>query len=466
MPAMTDKYDAKCEKKSLFMLKRIYKQTKLDGSFQRFGGYDYGSGWTTPQACSYISNFLNGSTFNKVINVDVEEALKYCKEINDKPSILYFKELLASGHKYVSIDGNNSASYLVAFIDGKDDLVVESDEYSEKPVSFNKMVYETQLDVLHTEKIEVVILRKITINDMCHLFRALNTQTKLNGQEWRQARVTPLAQDIRDFGTKTSSFFMNFIFKGSDPIDKRTHEEILAQLALKIEKDYKGSLKGTWLDYVYENTDVWSAKTISSLNKLTNHVVNLDDEFQKETISKRLTRGQIHNLFEAFKVFDDESFKVDDYRQFFEWFLKIDAGAQNKSKSVLEENLEEESYTYWTKYYGTSSCYRNIRSLFRWAFLQDIDDLKKNGVVSIIRKSSDRFTWAEKLELYDKQKGELRSGEKISILDLYFGKYEADHVKSVKDGGTNDISNGELMTVLENRQKGANSNQPHFDFQR
>jgi hypothetical protein len=298
------------------------------------------------------------------------------------------------------------------------------------------------------------------------LFRALNTQTKLNGQEWRQARVTLLAQTIREYGGKTSSFFTNFIFKGSDPIDKRTHEETLAQLALKIEKNYKGFLKGTQLDDVYENTAAWSTKTISALNRLTNHVVNLDDEFEKETISKRLTRGQVHNLFEAFKVFDDKYFKIDDYRGFFEWFLKIDTDAQNKSKSVLEENLEDESYTYWTKYYGTPSCYKNIKSLFEWAFLQDIDDLKKDGVVSIIRNSSDCFTWAQKLELYDKQKGVLRSGEKMSILDLYFGKYEADHVKSVKDGGTNDTSNGELMPVLENRQKGANSNQAHYDYQK
>ena len=51
-------------------------------------------------------------------------------------------------------------------------------------------------------------------------------------------------------------------------------------------------------------------------------------------------------------------------------------------------------------------------------------------------------------------------------MGLSFGKYEADHVKSVKDGGTNDTSNGELMPVLENRQKGANSNQAHYDYQK
>ena len=464
---MTDKYDANSKNTTLYWLKnRYYIKTKLDGSFQRFGGYDYGSGWTVSQACLYISNFLSGATFNKIINVDVEEALKYCKEIGDKPSIVYFQSLLKEGYKYVSIDGNNSASYLTAFIDGKEDLVVQSDDYSADPLRFNEMAVELQHDVLYTERIEVVILRRITIDDMCHLFRSLNTQTKLNGQEWRQARVTPLAQSIRDYGRKTSSFFMNFNFKGKDPIDKRTHEEILAQFAIKIEKDYKGFLKGTQLDDVYENTNTWSAKTITALNKLTNHVVNLDDEFEGETLSKRLSRGQVHNLFDAFRVFDDESFKIDDYRQFFEWFLEVDADAINKSKSVLEENLENESYTYWTKYYGTPSCYSNIKALFKCAFYQDIDELKKNGVVSIIRKSSDSFTWTHKLELYEKQKGELRTGEKMNILDFYFGKYEADHVKSIKDGGTTDISNGELMTIIENRRKGANSNQAHFDFQK
>ena len=58
-----------------------------------------------------------------------------------------------------------------------------------------------------------------------------------------------------------------------------------------------------------------------------------------------------------------------------------------------------------------------------------------------------------------------RSGSKITILDLYFGKYEADHMVSVANGGETIIENAELMTIEENRKKGSNSNDPFFEHQ-
>jgi len=64
------------------------------------------------------------------------------------------------------------------------------------------------------------------------------------------------------------------------------------------------------------------------------------------------------------------------------------------------------------------------------------------------------------------QEGKLRTGEEISILDLYTGKLEADHMISIKDGGSTTIDNGELMMIYDNRQKGATSNQPHFNHQK
>ena len=65
-----------------------------------------------------------------------------------------------------------------------------------------------------------------------------------------------------------------------------------------------------------------------------------------------------------------------------------------------------------------------------------------------------------------RQNFETRSGDKIRALDIYLGKYETDHVTSVKDGGTTTIDNAELMTITKNRQKGSNSNQPFFEFQK
>lgn len=466
MPGMIDKYDARPTMKSLFMLKRMYNKTKLDGSFQRFGGYGRGSGWTVPQGCLYISNFLSGAAFNKIINVDVKAALKHCQEINHKPSIDYFTKALEEGVEYISIDGNNSASYLTAFIDGEEGVVAKVPEHGDKPLSFDKLTEIVQQDILYTEKIEVVILRKITIDDMCYLFRALNTQTKLNRQEWRQARATPLAENIRDYGLKTSDFFKKFCFKGAGSCDKRVHEEMLAQLGLKIEKDYKGDLKADQLDNLYENKNDWSVSTIRCLDDVTNHAANLFEEFEEDTISRRLVKGQIQNLFEVFKILVEKKIKIDDYRKFFEWFLFVDTKYQYGSRSVLEANLEEQSFTYWTKHYLKPEYYNRLKILFECAFLKESNRLKEDGIISYKRKENERFTWKQKLQLFISQEATLRTGDKMNILDLYLGKYEADHVVSVNAGGETSIENGELLTITQNRQKGAQSNPPHFDYQK
>ena len=66
------------------------------------------------------------------------------------------------------------------------------------------------------------------------------------------------------------------------------------------------------------------------------------------------------------------------------------------------------------------------------------------------------------MELYQKQNGKTRKEEEMSYLDLYLGKYEADHMVPVKDGGKTEITNGELMLKEDNRKKGSDSNEPHF----
>ena len=66
MPAMQDQFDAHECLKSLYEISKIFMKTKLDGSFQRWGGYDKGSGWTTPQGNQYLKNLTTGKAFNVI----------------------------------------------------------------------------------------------------------------------------------------------------------------------------------------------------------------------------------------------------------------------------------------------------------------------------------------------------------------------------------------------------------------
>jgi len=62
MPLMIDKHDANEQKKSLHFVKQIYLETKLDGNFQRYGGFNTGSGWNLKNGLSFFENLVIGAT--------------------------------------------------------------------------------------------------------------------------------------------------------------------------------------------------------------------------------------------------------------------------------------------------------------------------------------------------------------------------------------------------------------------
>lgn len=465
MPMMTDKYNAKSDKKSLHMLKKMYNKTLLDGNFQRWGGVNRGSGWSMKNGKSYITNFLQGGTFNNIINVDVKSALSYCQDIKCNKSINYFSEAMKKGYEFISIDGNNSASFLSEFISDNDDLTIKHANY-QKSIAFSKLSDEEQDDIKYTEKINVIVLRDITVDQMCDLFRFLNTQTKLNAQEWRQARISDLSQAIRDFGNLNRSFFTHFLYNKEADLDKRSHEELIAVMAVKLSDAFgsRHAQKGT-LDHFYENNEFLREDVLKNLNKIFTVCERITDTLDKP-LQKKFIKGQVMNLFDVIHIIsNEEDYNILDAEAFLQWFVQKDADYRYASGSVTESEQESRSYTYWSKFYHLKISWTNVRNLFRCTFAKEVEDLVEKGVVKARRSKKDSFTFEQKLELQQLQNCKTRNGDTIRALDLYLGKFEADHVKSVSDGGDTTLENGELMTVVENRQKGSRSNQPHFDFQ-
>ena len=462
---MTDKYNAKSDKKSLHMLRKMYKQTLLDGNFQRWGGVHRGSGWSMKNGKSYITNFLQGGTFNNIINVDVKAALTYCQDIKCHKSINYFSEVINKGFEFISIDGNNSASFLSEFISDNDELKIKHANYV-KPVAFSKLSEDEKEDIKYTEKINVIILRDITVDQMCDLFRFLNTQTKLNAQEWRQARVSELSQAIRDIGNLNRSFFTHFLYNKEADLDKRSHEELIAVMALKLSANFSTThAQKSSLDSFYEGTESLNDDVIRDLGKIFNVCERITDTLDKP-LQRKFIKGQVMNLFDVIHIIcNEEKYNILDAEAFLEWFVQKDADYRLASGSVTESEQESKSYTYWSKFYQVKNSWTNVRNLFRCTFAKEVEDLVEKGVVKARRSKKDSFTFEQKLQLQQLQNYKTRNGDTIRALDLYLGKFEADHVKSVSDGGNTTLENGELMTVVENRQKGSQSNQPHFNFQ-
>ena len=106
---IVDKYDAKEEKKSLNSVAKMYEKTYLDPACQRLGGVSRGSGWTKQDGVNYLESLLEGAVYNKILNADVHECLRFARDQNDQESIDYWEKLLKETPtiEYVSIDGNN-----------------------------------------------------------------------------------------------------------------------------------------------------------------------------------------------------------------------------------------------------------------------------------------------------------------------------------------------------------------------
>jgi len=252
---LKSKYDANEEKRNMHMIRRTYAKTKLDGTFQRHGGVDGGSGWTTKDSAAYIDSLLNNAVFNKIIIADIQMCLLNAQRDGDKESENYFQILKDEGFEYVSIDGNNSSSTIAAFLDNHKDIYTKASNGKKK--YFKDFSEEEQEDILYTEKLDATVLRRIGIKEMCNLFRRLNVSTHLNAQEFRQARWSELSKFIREIsnGNKTRQMFKNFVFVSDSSFDKRSHEEIIAQLALKLETEYKAdNCSKPGLNKFYETT--------------------------------------------------------------------------------------------------------------------------------------------------------------------------------------------------------------------
>lgn len=468
-----DVYDVKETKESLHIIRKKYIQTYLDGSFQRWGGVERGSGWTKKTSEAYMESVFAGLVFNKIMTAEVELCHRHAIDIGDEESERYFKTLIDKGHKYVSIDGNNTTSTFNAYLNNEFAVYTDLDPSTrgkgKKKKYFRDLSETEQDDLLYTEKLTYYTFRKIGIIQMCELFRKENTSTQLNKQEYRQARWSNMAKFVRETANEPQNrlAFENLMALSPGDMDKRKHEEYLAQFVYKIESNYTAATVSGDLDKFYEETPELSSTTTSLVRAVMKDVSLLAKDSR---LVKRhsLVPGNMQVLFDLIAHIHSyrKEIKIENHKLFMDWFLETDQAFKQISLKILEENQLQQSYTYWLRVHTSLTPCLKSRRLFKRALANDLAELLESGAMAGVRTSSDAFTTTQRIKLFYLQERQLRNGEEISILDLYTGKLEADHVVSVKDGGSTTIENGELMTIYENRQKGATSNQPHFSHQK
>ena len=443
--------------------RNYYLKTKLDGCFQRYGGVERDSGWTTTNSCDFIDALIGGTIYNQIINVDVEAALKHAYDVGDSDSIAYFTTALGEGYKFVNLDGNNTGSTINAFLNNLEGI---------KSLKENKYFREyTELEqhaIAHQLKITVITLRKIGIAEMCEFFRRRNRQTALNGQEYRQAVWSHLSRFIRDLSNlpEVRTMFTHFVFQNKS-LDKRSHEETLAQLTMKVSTS-KTAFTKTELHKFYDNTPRLSVEAEKDISKIVKIAAKMAQQHGVLANNKgtRFSRGQLLVLFDVIReITAVKGYNIKSPNTVFKWFVKKDHVFRQASKTVTAEDAREKSYQYWVEHMNERALWQRCLKKMMEAFEEVEEEWVDAGHITATRTSADSFTGDQKEELLYLQEGRTRAGEEIDLFDLYGGHLEADHVISVKDGGPTEIWNGEMMLTADNRSKGSQSNEPFFAFQ-
>lgn len=475
----SEKFSPNRSRKNLYQIQEFYRVTRLDPSFQRLGGVFHGSGWSYAQACDYLNSILEGSVENKIILAHVKNCLRHAQDIGDQKSIDYFSQTLDLGYEYVSIDGNNTSSTIYAWLKGKPvgkkkkgkkevDLFLQCPNLKESiPESegmYTKLDMEMQQKISASEKLDVTVYHTITIDEMCTKFRKTNTSTHLNAQEYRQARVSPLANSIRSWVEEHKDFFKSIVLSKSASLDKRTPDEMIAQLALFMgSKEHSSDLLKKNLDKFYEDTDVISPEANVEVKK----ILETSSRIAKSIgpLHKKIGKAECFALWYFLYVVQSSGLHITDEKAFFEWFCQLSLSLEVYAGELPSKESEDHSYKEWRIRHDQSTYFRKMLTLFEEIVAGEAQVKIEEGVLKRGRSSKDIFSESVKKILLVRQGFKDRFGKELTAIDYYMGKLHADHMVSVKDGGETVLENGEMMRAEDNLKKGPASYEPYFRHQ-
>jgi hypothetical protein len=178
-----------------------FSEIGLDFRVQRKGdaGVLRGGGWKIKQAREYVRNFIDGACFNRVLVCDIEACLDFAEKQGDTYSVEYFTEWKEAGFKYLSVDGNNSTCALYYFYTNEIAIDVSEKRDGLELHKINDLHEDNFDDIADIQRMSVAVLNKISADDYALLFRLLQEGKPLNAQQKRQARLTPLADAIRNW---------------------------------------------------------------------------------------------------------------------------------------------------------------------------------------------------------------------------------------------------------------------------
>jgi len=469
------KFDPEHGEEDLEEIIEIYTKIFLDPAFQRMGGFENGSGWDIKAFRKYIKKKTTGMTGNDILLVDCAEALHYASRQGCQLSIAYYTNVLnmsierrlgdtvygSSAAQYVIVDGNNTSSCIYWYF--KD--AFKAHVFGSKKLRYySELPKKEQKQYLRRTFGSVIKLRRILRPEISELFYDLNQSTKLNDQESRQCTFGDLSDYCRDIANKYKEAFTTTVFRKSEHLDKRCHEETFAAFVLYEDCNRATSVKKKQLDEFYQNQKFAQSGT---KKKSTSIVKELYTMLKDRSFTRAISKGKLHIFWRVIGFLKESGYDIVDHDALGETITAhLTRNSVTYSKRAFtNEERPYDDWSHWVKFWNREHEASRLDAYYiNWVGI-NIDDWVSDGTIKSRRTGHDSFSWNQKLELYVKQHGVDRFGNKLSSYDLWEGRLEADHVVPVVAGGKTVISNGEVGSIHYNRTKGAAAAEPAFPHQ-
>tara|TARA_A100001515_G_C4570482_1_gene209554 strand:- start:60 stop:1382 length:1323 start_codon:yes stop_codon:yes gene_type:complete len=419
-------------------LPEIYAKAHLELAFQRHGGIERNGGWTDAQGENFIINLMDNYAMPELVLADIETCLRACKAEGFEKDKQYFQNLLDEGKRWISVDGNNTSSYLTAFLE---------DRFKVKNTSFSELdeiaVVKFKSRLLTIKKIEYASLKDIAI-----IFQNLNRGMRLNAQEMRNGHLTELSDFVREC-SKDYNNLLSYCW-GSRSLEQRAGDEFVAKAVNFIINDYKKSNKAKDLDQLYEEKSNIDKNIKSRIESILQDMQDCCEAYYSKVKSTHFSSGKLSQFFMYIdKV--TKNYEITDHFNIMKNFEDTHDRLIQQALQITEQDRKEHSYTFWVKEHHQDSEYFQKRlGAINESFICNQNFAQKGWV----REKRKNFTPKQKRSIAEKQAWlDPITGKQFGSNDL--DDYEVDHKVPLSKGGTNKEENLQLLKKEDNRKKGA-----------
>jgi hypothetical protein len=432
---------------------------KLDLSFQS------PSRWEESDRKEFLYSHMRGMNLSNFLYCDTKRCLENLESLHFGKGDVDYDYFAKWNGALLNIDSNNRSMTLIMAKDNQ--VPFPKGTYftaSGQPLRLAKDTYFKDLplalqQVFDNTRILFTVIVSATHELLKQSFLAINNNRALNNQEIRQASCAAIADTVRDSVAKYNKVLANF-FSDKDH-RRRLSDETVAQIYVLGSIGIESSLSAKVLDKAYgHKTPSPSPDVQSKLRRISaDFLPTLFDLASYLPLSKKMKekngKSTLINLAMILAEFRGINTKkilydITDRSKFMQIFFEVEKTLRDSKEMVLES---AGAWKTFSRICGASTADNLIerRKLIIWGMLAH-DEIGECLVERLVQDEERPISVSVRYELWKMQSEKCRETSKVIPFSelLNTDLWQVDHIVPVTRGGTNDISNLQLICAKEN----------------